>query len=298
MFGYVRVLEGELKINDYGIYKGVYCGLCKTMKRRTGISSTFTLSYDLVFLALLRAALNGEGFTVRAGKCALHPIKKRPIAKENNALGFTAGASAVLTYYKLKDDESDGDAKKRIAVKAALPHAKRYVKRACKAFPEYRFDLLSDKVSAKLNELSQLENANCPSVDRCAELFGELLAEVFAHGIDDETTAKHCYELGLSMGRWIYISDAADDFEKDKKKKSYNPFLCAGFEELPKELIYASLGRECENAKNALCALDIKYDDIKRILANVIVYGMPSVSERILEKEKGKKKPSLPSETV
>ncbi len=293
MFGYIRVLEGELKINDFGVYKGVYCGLCKTMKHITGASSSFTLSYDLVFLALLRSGLSGEGFTVRAGKCAAHPMKKRPIAKENDSLRFTAGASAVLTYYKLKDDLCDGGIKKRIAVRAALPHAKRYVKRAVKAFPEYEFDKLSERVAERLRELSELEKANSPSIDQCAELFGKLLADVFSHGIDDEETARYCYDLGLGIGRWIYISDAADDFERDKTKKAYNPFVCAGYNELPKEFVYASLARECEKAKAALCALDIKYDDIKRILANIIVYGMPSVSERILEKGK----PKAPSVT-
>ena len=51
------------------------------------------------------------------------------MAAENEALKFCAGASAVLTYYKLLDDKNDKDAKKRIAVRSALGTAKKNLKR-------------------------------------------------------------------------------------------------------------------------------------------------------------------------
>ena len=36
MFGYVIVNDPELKIKEYRKYKGVYCGLCQTLKRKYG----------------------------------------------------------------------------------------------------------------------------------------------------------------------------------------------------------------------------------------------------------------------
>lgn len=284
MFGYIRVLEGELKIKDFGLYRGVYCGLCKTMNRRTGKLSPLTLTYDFVLLALLRSGISGEGFTVRKGKCIAHPIKKRPIAHENDALRFCSAVSAVLTYYKLLDDKNDGDAKKQIVVGLTLGQAKRNLKKAVKAFPEYRLDELSEKVGTLLSELSALEAEKCPSCDRLADVFGRLLGVCFSHCIEDEGAASALSELGLHIGRWIYIIDLADDFAKDKKKGSFNPLIEAGYTELPEMMLRATLARLTEMAYKALQALDIKYIDIKRVLENIICFGMPEAVNKILKK--------------
>ena len=86
MFGYVRIFEPELKVREYTLYKSVYCGLCRTMGKRTCRSSTVSLSYDFTFLAFFRAALTGESFSITKGRCGLHPFKKKPMAEENKAL--------------------------------------------------------------------------------------------------------------------------------------------------------------------------------------------------------------------
>ncbi len=290
MFGYIRVLEGELKINDYGVYKGTYCGLCKVMKKYTGSTSCLTLSYDFVFLALLRAALNGERFTVSPGKCMLHPIKKRPISSENEALKYCAGASAVLTYYKLLDDKNDKDSKKRLAVKSALPAARKNLKRAIKNLHEYQLDELSNHVSCSLENLSELEKNNCSSPNLCADAFGELLGKVFSHCVTDTEKATVCETLGYRLGRYIYLLDVMDDFEDDKKSGAYNPLISAGFTELPTDFIVASLARENDEAIQALNKLNIEYSDIKNILSNILTYGLPNVVNKILEKKNKREK--------
>ena len=284
MFGYIRVLEGELKIKDFGLYRGVYCGLCKTMKNNTGLLSPFTLTYDFVLLALLRSGINGEGFTVRPGKCIAHPIKKRPIAKENEALRYCAAVSAVLTYYKLLDDKNDKDAENKVAVKVALSQAKRNLRKAIKIFPEYDLEQLSKNVAASLNELTQLENAECDSCNVCADAFGKLLGVCFSHCVEDEKTKAAMYELGFRIGRWIYIIDLCDDFEKDRKKGAYNPLLKAGFDKLPDIMLKGTLARETQLAYTALKEINISYADIFRILENIICLGMPEAVKKVFQK--------------
>ena len=288
MFGYIRVLEGELKINDFGIYRGVYCGLCKTMRKNTGITSPLTLTYDFVLLALLRSGISGEGFTVRPGKCIAHPVKKRPIAHENEALRYCSAVSAVLTYYKLLDDKNDKDTKKRIVVAATLKQAKRNMKKAMRAFPEYGLSELAQTIAFHLSELSRLEKEECSSPNLCADSFGKLLGECFKNGIDDAQTAALCYELGYRVGRWIYIIDLCDDFYNDLKKKSYNPLICAGFTELPETLMRATLTNEVAMAHKALKALPIKYRDIYNILENIICLGMQDVVKKVFDKHTDK----------
>ena len=284
VFGYIRVLEGELKINDFGLYRGVYCGLCKTMNKNTGITSPLTLTYDFVLLALVRSGIRGEGFTVRPGKCIAHPIKKRPIAKENVSLQYCAAVSAVLTYYKLLDDKNDKDAKKRLIVRSTLRQAKRNMKKAIKAFPQFELSRLSEKIAFYLSELQQLENSGCDSVNLCADAFGKLLGECFKNGIDDCDVSNNCYKLGYHVGRWIYIIDVADDFTKDKKRSSFNPLLSAGFTELPVTMLKATLSSEVAQAHAALKALPISFRDIYNVLENIICLGMQDVVKKIFEK--------------
>jgi len=283
VFGYIRVLEGELKINDFGLYRGVYCGLCKAMNRNTGISSPLTLTYDFVLLALIRSGIQNEGFTVKPRKCIAHPIKKRPIANENESLRFCSAVSAVLTYYKLLDDKNDKDSRKRIIVKPALRQARRNLKKAIKAFPQYKLNELSEAVSSILAELTELEASKCDSADKCAEVFGRLLAVCFSHCVDVEEKASLCYELGYHIGRWIYLIDLCDDFEKDKKRNSFNPLLSAGFTELPETMIRATLTRETELSYQAFKALEIEYADIYRVIENIICFGMPSAVKKVFE---------------
>ena len=163
MFGYVKVFAPELKVSQHEYYKAVYCGLCKTMKNNTGLTSPLTLTYDFVLLALLRSGISGEGFTVRTGKCIAHPIKKRPVAKENDALRYCAAVSAILTYYKLLDDKNDKDAKKRLIVKSTLRQAKANMKKAIKGQPELLLDELARSVETYLSELEYLEKSGCDS---------------------------------------------------------------------------------------------------------------------------------------
>ena len=54
MFGYVKPYHPELLVKDYEFYRATYCGICRSMKKHTGVLSNVTLSYDSVLLALVR----------------------------------------------------------------------------------------------------------------------------------------------------------------------------------------------------------------------------------------------------
>ena len=48
---------------------------------------------------------------------------------------------------------------------------------------------------------------------------GELLV------YEEDMWSSTLRQMGISLGRFIYLLDAAVDFRKDKKKGKYNPFL-------------------------------------------------------------------------
>ena len=283
MFGYVRVREDELKLKDYALYRGVYCGLCKTMKKYTGLSSTFTLSYDFVLLALLRSGLTEEGFQVRPGKCAAHPIKKRPIAVSNSSLCYTASVASVLAYYKLLDDKDDRDKKFSSLLSPAIAMARRNMKKALKAFPDWNLDDLAGKIREHLVKLSESENSAESSADMCADIFGKLLRDVFINCAENSEYSSACADIGYHTGRWIYLIDLCDDFEKDKKKGSFNPLLKSGFDESPGDLLRASLFRESAEALHSFSQIHMKYRDISNIIDNIFRFGLPNVTEKILK---------------
>ena len=286
MFGYVRILEGELKVREYTLYKSVYCGLCRTMGKRTCRSSTLSLSYDFTFLAFFRAAVCGEGFTVTKARCGLHPLKKRPIAEENSALKYCAGAAAVLKYYKLLDDLNDKDKKgaKRLAIRLLLPSAKKHLKKAIKTLSEFDLEALSHKVAATLSELSRLEASDSPSPDACADAFGKTLSAVFSHGIDTPDLIQAAEKIGYHIGKWIYLADAVNDFEEDKSNACFNPFIAAGYDNLPVSLISDCMTMELGAAFDTLKKSDFKYSDIENIIINAVTLGMPAQFSKITAK--------------
>jgi hypothetical protein len=272
MFGYVTPLDGELKVKEQLFYKSVYCGLCKTMGKRVCNESRLTLSYDVVFLALTRFLLAEEKLEFYKGRCALSPFKKKAILKSNTSLEYSAAVGALLAYHNIADDVKDKKGIKKQISRFLLFSARRLKKRA--ALPD-----LDEFIKNKLDELDRLEKSNDVTLDSAAQIFGELLAEIFGYGLEGEKKLI-ASEIGLHIGRWIYIADAADDYEKDKKRGEFNPLT-----ELAPERIKISLTLELEGASRAV-ELIAPYDDgIMNIVRNIIYLGLPSRADKIVKEE-------------
>ena len=216
MFGYVKPKSAELLVKEYEFYKATYCGICRAMKKHIGLSAPMTITYDSVFLALIRMLLvEDSDIGVYKSRCAAHPLKKKPMLRMNSALEYTARAFAVLTYYKALDDVSDERGAKKLAVGLCKPTLNAHRRRAD---VEYLDRVCREKLSA----ISELEKSGEASLDKPARLFGELLSEIFSGGLsgDDKLVFS---EVGVHLGKFIYLADAVVDYEKDKRKKRYNP---------------------------------------------------------------------------
>ncbi len=272
LFGYVKPVIKELLVKEYEFYRATYCGICKSMKKHTGLLSNVTLTYDSVFLALLRMAYVEDSFiSVRMGRCFLHPIKKRCILNDSPALEYTADAFAILTYYKMMDDIHDEGLGKRLAVGAVRPIAGRAKKKAEKPS-------LEDIVRDKLLKIREMEDRREASVDAPAELFGELLGRVFSYGIEGEG-ALVLDRCGYHLGKFIYCIDAADDYEEDFRSGSYNPYcVCYGTPTLSvenKKMIKTALLLECKELENAINLIPFgKKITAENIVRNIIYLGL------------------------
>ena len=126
MFGYVKPVVPELLVKEHEFYRATYCGICRSMKKHTGKLSNTMLSYDSVFLALVRMAyIDDSELATTHSRCIAHPMKKRCMLTDNSAVEYTARAFAVLAYYKAQDDLSDERLGKRLLIGASRPIARR-----------------------------------------------------------------------------------------------------------------------------------------------------------------------------
>ncbi len=277
MFGYVKPYQPELKVKEQNAYQGIYCGLCRAMGKCTGNCSRLSLSYDFVFLAAVRAALTGEKIEYSQRRCLVHPFKKRLSAKQSPSLEYAAAASAILTYEKLLDDKKDEKGFKRLCAFLLLPFASHARKKA-------RSPELSEIAREKLNALYDIERSKVASVDAPAEKFGELLGEIFAHGLEG-STKRIAYSIGLCTGKWIYATDAADDMEKDTKSGAYNPYLLLWDEDITKakEEIPFSLRLLLRDLSAAIELIDFTADPLTEgIIKNIVYLGMPHITDSVL----------------
>ena len=286
MFGYVKPVKEELLVREYEFYRATYCGICRAMKHHTGTLSNVSLSYDSVFLALVRM-LYVEDDKIRTDnrRCIAHPMKKRPMLSENAAIEYTARAFAILTYYKLRDDLSDEKLHLRLAKGAVRPISASAKKRAGERE-------LSAIVRDKLAAIGELEKQNCPSVDEPASLFGELLGEIFSAGLDerDKLVPRQC---GYHLGKFIYAADAAEDYERDAKSGAYNPYVAyygkGGLTDENKRTIHCALLLECKNISAATNLLPFgSRATIENIINNTIYLGLPKRIEFLLADKKEK----------
>ena len=281
MFGYIRTYTPELKVREHECYRAVYCGLCREMGRCTGCTSRLTLSYDFVFLALLRLCVTGEKPTFRGRRCAVHPLKKRPMMESCDALSHCARCAAILNYHKVLDDRADERGIKRMRAMLLRPILSGGRRRAMRVYGE-----LDASITAHLERLSALERERTDSADLPANVFGELVRDFCSYALEG-AQAKIAAELGYHTGRWIYLIDALDDREADAAHGSYNPFvLLYGAGELNEEqrqTLSAHLIEELMGVERALDLIDGgAFPEGAAILRNILYLGMPRVAKDIL----------------
>lgn len=281
MFGYVKPYNPELRVRELEEYKAVYCGLCKQLGRSFGVFARFTLSYDFAFLAMLKTALDSEicPETERCA-CIAHPFCKRIRVRENAAMQMAARAAMISVYYKLLDDRADEGFFRRIGAALLLPFAKRARRRAL-AFAD---GAAADEAAAKMYAAQgQLEAEKCQIPDAAAEPTANFLAAVLKNCAATAEQAAVLERFGYLLGRYVYLCDALDDLEDDRRRGRYNPFLYAG-------------GEAAIAAKNALFLTTAELSDdfdllelhrYEGILENIIRIGLRAEVIRIEKKLKG-----------
>lgn len=217
MFGFVMASEKELTQEEKTRYCSVYCGICRSIRSRAGQLARMSLSYDMAFLALLLMSLYEPEESGGDRACILHPIKKRAWT-DSPYVQYAADMNIALSYYKCLDDWQDDRSHTAKAMASALEPA---YQRIADLYPRQ-----CSAIQDCITELSALEKENCANPDLPAGCFGRLMGELLV--FHEDLWADTLRDMGMALGRFIYLADAAVDYKKDKRKKKYNPYLAMG----------------------------------------------------------------------
>ncbi len=279
MFGYIVMNQPEMKFKDYDLYRSFYCGLCRELKERYGLSGQISLNYDLTFLLVLLSALYEPPTRKGKTRCVMHPVCRQPVRK-NEITEYAADMNIILTYYKCDDDWRD----ERKLLKLAYARLLKNKNRRLAAHYRQKTKI----VVSCLEQLSAWEKAGEQDIDKMAGCFGKIMEEMFAYRQDEwEPTLRR---MGFYLGKYIYLLDAYEDVEKDVKNGNYNPFsktyMMEEFQENTRKLLIMMLAECCREFEKLPI---IKYGDILRnILYSGVWVRFEEVSRKRRERQEKK----------
>ena len=276
MFGYVTINKKDLSEKDLDIYRSYYCGICHSLRDAHGGKGRLTLSYDMVFLALLLTDLYDTEVEPQKMFCLLHPCRRCGKAC-NEQTAYTADMTIILAYFQCLDHWRDNGSK---LAKKAAQKLEKPAQAAGERWPR-QYAAVKENVEA----LAQAEARGETDLDLVAAFTGNMLAEIFVQ--QEDQWSEDLRGMGFYLGKFIYLMDAYEDIEKDKEKGRYNPLLPWAEEE--------DFAGHCEGILTEMmapCARFFEHLPIveySALLRNVIYSGVWAKYQEITCRRAGKK---------
>lgn len=279
MLGYIEPEKNELKIKDFELYNGYYCGLCKELGENYGQVCRMWLSNDMVFLAVFLGALSDTEDQIKYEHCIVHPLKKKPIEVEAQSVKYASDMMMILFGEKFVDDMRDGERSKLSGKLMRI--AARYEKAANTHPEEARL------INESLQILCSYESKGKSNVREMSAAFGKVIETVFMGYPSTREQQSAISAFANNLGKWIYMIDMLDDFEKDRKDGKFNPIADLGITDFKKagELAEPALYFHLDEMLKAYDL--IKFKKNKSIIDNIVYLGLRRKTEDVLE---GKKK--------
>ncbi len=277
MFGYITVNKDELKIKEWNLYRAYYCGACHSLKEVAGTKARMTLSYDMTFLTMLLDDLYDCEKEEEKRRCIVHPVKKHDVVKSEASL-YAAKMNLLLCYDKLLDDWRDEHNAASALAAATLRRAR---KKIALEYPRQ-----TRTVEQYIEKLHACEEKREVNLDVAAGYTGEMLAELCCWKEDE--WSKELRGLGFYLGKFIYLMDAYEDMERDKKHGNYNPFLLTRGERKNEEQAEQYLNMMAAGA--AECFERLPLVENLEILRNILYAGMWGKFEKIKAKREKEEK--------
>ena len=139
-----------------------------------------------------------------------------------------------------------------------------------------------------MSNQEKVEREKTDSIDRAADATAMMLADFSDYALGEHATV-YTRNLFYGIGKWIYLIDALDDYDKDLKKGAYNPFCLAYGAKSRQELLAGERGEDVRFAFNAI------FFDIRENLShipfrfnrdlsdNILLRGLPVTTKRVMD---------------
>ena len=258
------------------MYRAMYCGVCKGIAQSCGQGARMGLTYDVTFLSVILHNIAGIDVKIEKQHCLTHCIRSKMMANVDDMTKKLGALNTALVYYKYTDDILDGDKGRGKRLWFVSGH-----KKTVRNYPE-----IERIVRENLAAQQETEKSKTDSLDRAADASANMMAELSDYLLEDKQT-PYTHDLFYAVGKWIYLIDALDDYDKDKKKGAYNPFVlsysCEDKADLMKrrqkdvEFVFHSLFFDIrENLSK------IKFHFNRDLSDNILLRGLPSETKRVM----------------
>jgi len=264
MFGYINPDTPYLFIKDEKLYKAVYCGMCKSIGAGCGNAPKSALTYDVAFMSCLLHNIAGCDIKVEKRRCALHLFRRRFMAVPDEMSILLGCVNTAFAYFKLLDDKQDKD------IKGAFSFIyKSGYKRVLKRHPR-----VAEIISEQMQNQRRLEAEGCAIIEAACEPTANMLKNLSDYALGEYAT-KDTGALVYAIGKWIYLADALDDYDKDVKKGRYNVFYNAFGAPLKKDAVEA-------NTEEIRFLFDSIFAEMRKSLSKIKFYFNHDLTDNII----------------
>lgn len=251
-------------------YRTFYCSLCHVLKHNFGISGICNLSYELTFFLILLYSLNEEKEDTFNGCCSVTPfLNVKYLDYFSDEFVLASEISILINKYEADDDVIDGN----------------------KIFSRIKASILSKKVLSieKKSFINDISNAlrifySCEkskevSFNQVLNAAGDIV-ESFIKPLTDALSVNNTIifnDISNSIGKWIYLIDALDDYDKDLANGEFNPFT------LDDSIKPNIILKELEQAiRISISKLSVKH--YKDLIKHIVDYAIPKSRNNVLSK--------------
>ncbi|MBR3740504.1 MAG: hypothetical protein IKN04_08595 [Clostridia bacterium] len=274
MFGYVRPYGADLSEEEKKRYKAVYCGLCRVLNEKYGLAGRMGLNFDMTFLLLLLSSLYEPEEKQRETVCPPHPVKKHPEII-TSFTDYAAGMTVALTYYKALDDWED---ERKASGKVYSDLLKRHYQAVKAEWPRP-----CEAIESCISAIHEVEKDPKAQPERAADLSGRMLSAIFT--VKDDYFRPHMAALGYYLGKFIYMMDAAVDYDQDMKKGCFNPLPAMDLKpEAAGDMLRQPLGQAAEIFEGLPLVQDVN------IMRNILYSGVWQSYNEMLSRKKNQEK--------
>lgn len=229
MFGLLRYKK--ITIDQYKQFRLNYCGTCKTIAKIYGQKERIFLNFDTVFLSEMLDAISSDSSNfkyITPNTCFSLP---KHISQIPFFLKYTASVNILLAYYKIEDNIVDSRSK--INIWKTFRHVEKKNFKKAKYFLEQAGvsinvieECIKKQFAIEKNEtiFSDFNETFKYYCNLTGIITGEIFRASVTHLKNDELQ-KTFMKIGNIFGEIIYLIDALEDYNQDKKAGSFNCLL-------------------------------------------------------------------------